>query len=443
VANIQNTRSTVSEVLKVVYEPSMNEGIRSLVFFFSALTKAKHDGKGKQYTFATHLGRNTAVSARGADDYLEQGLPENVKNGTVNPAYVHIPFEISYDLMQASKGDAHAFADGMELIQNSAREMLKRELNRMAVGDGRGIICTITGNVTGGSATATVTCDRTKYLEDGMLLDAWNGAAGTTIRNGSLTGGVSQGPWLKVQSITDDLTFVAAMSDGSNIPSAGNQIVTNDVLTRKKNSYVNTNRYSYEPNGLRLMADDGTLDPTNGLHGISASTNTKWKGINKDGTGIDVSPAVVSAMQIQFRRWSATFFDTIWAHDNQGFGLLYGTEGSYKEKRFVDAKTTEVGDSYEDVVINVGGRKVRIKFDLDLPEDELQFFDAKVLGYLELWGIKLLEQADGLFLTPWRDATGQRLAQVGYYGWSGNFFTRIRNGIGRVYGLNKPAALPW
>ena len=37
---------------------------------------------------------------------------------------------------------------------------------------------------------------------------------------------------------------------------------------------------------------------------------------------------------------------------------------------------------------------------------------------------------------------GQRLAQVGFYGWSGNFFTRIRNGIGRMYNLNAPSQLP-
>jgi hypothetical protein len=438
-ATVQNTRQTLSELLKIVYEPNMNESIRSLVFFFSALSKVKHDGKGKQYTFATHLGRNTAVAARAADDYLETGLPEVVKNGTVNSAYVHVPFEITNDLMEASKGDSHAFADGMELIQSSARNMLKRELNRMAVGDGRGIVATLTGNLASGAATATCTVDSTKYLEDGMLLDGWNGVAGTTIRNGALTGGVSQGPWLKVVSVIDSTTFTAGLSDGANIPAG---IIATDVLTRKKNAYVNVSRYSYEPNGLRLMADDGTLDPSGGLHGISASSYSRWKGINRDASGYSASPALVSAMAIQFRRWSATFFNTIWAHDNQAFSLLYGDEGSYREKRFEGA-ATEIGESYEDIVINVSGQKVKVKTDLDLPEAEIQFFDSKVIGYLELWGIKLLEQADGLFLTPWRDATGQRLAQIGFYGWAGNFFTRIRNGIGRAYGLNVPAALPW
>lgn len=449
-ANVSNTRSAggqtgqaanLVEILKVVYEKNMNEGIRSLVFFFQALAKNKVDGKGKQYTFATHLGRNTAVSARTADDYLEQGQPEKVVNGTVNMAYVHIPFEISYDLMVASKEDAAAFVDGMQLVQNSAREMMKRELNRMGVGDGSGTVATVAATVTGGSATATVTVDTTKYLEDGMLLDIWV-AAKTSQRNGVAlnSAGYTQSPWFQVKSITSETQFVVQMSDGSNVPSG---VVATDVVTRKRNAFYSSTFQCNEPNGLRLMSDDGTIDPTGGLHGISPTTYWRWKGINKDGSGFDASPALVSAMGIQFRRWSATFFNSIWCHDNQAHGLLYGNEGSYKDKRFVDAAPTDIGASYEDVVINVSGQKVKIKVDLDLPEDTIYFFDTKVLGYAELWPVKLLEQADGLYLTPWRDSTGQRLAQVGFYGWSGNFFTRIRSGIGRVYGLNKPASLPW
>lgn len=436
-----NTRSSLQDLLKTIYEKNLNEGVKKDVFFLNAIKKAPYDGKGEAYVFATHLKRNTNAYARGADDYFESAGAEVVKKGTVHPAYAHIPFEINHDLMKASKGDAHAFTDGMKLVQNTCKSMLTRELNRYAVGDGRGILCTLTANVTGGSATATVTVNSTKYLEEGMLLDLWNGAAGTTHRNGgALSGGRTPGPWFKVESITDDTTFVVSMSDATNVPAG---IVSTDVATRKWNSYVDTNRYSYEPNGLRLMADDGTLDPVGGLHGISATSFGRWKGINKDGTGYDASPAVVSAMAIQFRRWSATMFDTIWCHDNQAHGLIYGAEGSYQQKRYVDGKVEEQGANEEAIVINVSGKKVRIKTDLDLPEDELQFFDSKVIRYLEFWDIQLLEQADGLYLTPWRDSGGQKHAQIGFYGWSGNWFTVIRNGIARVSGLNKPASLPW
>lgn len=436
-----NTRSTLQELLKTIYEPNLNKAIKKDVFFLFAVKKAPFDGKGEQYQFGTHLKRNNAAYARSADDYFESAGAESVKKGSVTPAYAHIPFEINADLMKASKGDAHAFTDGMKLVQNSAKESLTRELNRYAVGDGRGILATVAANVAGAAATAIVTVNSTKYLEEGMLLDCWNGVAGVVPRGAGLGGGTRTiAPWFKVNSITDETTFVVAMTDGSNVPA----LTAADVFTRKWNSYVSGGvRYSYEPNGLRLMADDGTLDPTNGLHGISAATFGRWKGINKDGTGYDASPAIVSAMAIQFRRWSATMFDTIWTHDNQAHGLIYGAEGSYQQKRYTDAKVEELGANEEAVVINVSGKKVRIRTDLDLPEDEINFFDSKVVRYLEFWDIQLLEQADGQYLTPWRDSGGQKHAQIGFYGWSGNWFTTVRNGIGRVYGLNKPASLPW
>lgn len=437
-----NTRASVGEILKNVYEPNINSAVKREVFFLHGIKKAPYDGKGKAYVFATHLKRNTAAYARAADDYFETAGAEVVRNGTVTPKYAHIPFEINADLMAASKGDKHAFVDGMKLVQQTAKEMLTRELNRYAVGDGRGILLTVTATVTGGSATAVVTCNSTKYLEEGMLLDIWAGATAYTQRNGAaLVNGRTQSPFFKVDSITSDTQFVVSMTDGSNVPSG---VVANDVAVRKWNAYsTGSARACYEPDGLRIMADDGTLDPSGGLHGISSTDFGKWKGINKDGSGYDASPAMVSALAIQFRRWSSTMFDTLWCHDNQAHGLIYGTEGSYQQKRYTDAAVEQIGANTEAVVVNVSSKKVKIRTDIDLPETELYGFDSKVIRYLELWDVQLLEQADGLYLTPWRDAGGQKHAQVGFWGWAGNWFTVIRNGISRVHSINTPTSLPW
>lgn len=435
---VANTRAVLGELLKVVYEPSLNSGVKSSAFFLKAFTAKKYDGKGKRYEFATHLAFNQMVAARGADDYFEAGQPERVFNGQITPAYLHIPFEISHDLMVASKGDKHAFAEGMSLVQDTSREIFKRELNRCAVGDGRGILATIAANVAGGAATATVTVNDTKFLADGMLIDIWDGAAGVNKRNnaaGNIYG--------RVKLVIDRTSFTLEMFNTTG-GAAGNvpALTLNDVIIRKGNAYVDTGvRKSYEPAGLRLMADDGTLDPTGGYLGISASNASAWKGIVRSAV-VDVSPAIVSAVAMLYRRWSNTMFDTIWCHGNQGHGLIYGTEGSYKEKRFVDASVSEVGGNDEDIIVNAGGKKVKIRMDDDLPEDELNFFDSKVLRYVELYGIELLEQADGQFLTPWRDTVGQRHAQVGFWGWSGNWGTVMRNAICRVSGLNRPASLP-
>jgi hypothetical protein len=442
-ATVANTRAVLGELLKTVYEPSLNEGIKSQAYFLKAFTAKKYDGKGKEYVFATHLAFNQMVAARGADDYFEAGQPERVFNGTIKPAYLHIPFEISHDLMVASKGDKHAFAEGMSLVQDTSQTVFKRDLNRVAVGDGRGILCTIAAAVAGGGATAVCEVDSTKFLADGMILDIWDGPAAITQRNGQAldAAGQTQSPWFKCVNVIDETHFTLGMSTGGNIPAG--VIAVGDVIIRKKNAYVADGaRKTYEPAGLRMMADDGTLDPAAGYLGISATNASAWKGIVRSAGGADVSPAIVSAIAMLYRRWSNTMFDTIWCHGNQGHGLIYGNEGSYKDKRFVDAEPTKLGADEEDVVVNVHGKKLRIKMDDDLPEDELNVFDSKVLRYVELYGIELLEQADGQYLTPWRDSVGQRHAQVGFWGWSGNWGTVMRNAICRITDLARPASLP-
>lgn len=442
-ATVANTRAVLGALLKTVYEPSLNEGIRSQAFFLKSFTAKKYDGKGKEYVFASHLAYNQMVAARGADDYFEAGQPEKVFNGKITPKYLHIPFEISHDLMVASKGDKHAFAEGMTLVQQTAQTVFKRDLNRVAVSDGRGILCALTAPVAGGGATATCEVDSTKFLADGMIIDIWDGAAAITQRNGQAldAAGQTQTPWFKVVTVIDETSFTLAMSNGGNIPAG--TISAADVIIRKKNAYVSGGaRESYEPAGLRMMADDGTLDPVAGYLGISSTDASAWKGIVRSAGNVPVSPAIVSAIAMLYRRWSNTMFDTIWTHGNQGHGLIYGDEGSYKDKRFVDAEPTKLGADEEDVVVNVHGKKIRIRMDDDLPESELNVYDSKVMRYVELYGVELLEQADGQFLTPWRDSVGQRHAQVGFWGWSGNWGTVMRNAICRITELARPASLP-
>jgi hypothetical protein len=441
-ATIANTRALLTELLKIVYEPSINSAVRDSTFFLKAFTAKKYDGKGKQYTFAAHLQFNQMVAARSADDYLESAQQEKVANGTITPKYLHIPFEISHDLMVASKGDEHAFADGMSLVQETSRRTFRRDMNRMAVGDGRGILATVTANLGSADGPLTVTVDTTKFLQDGMIVEVWNGAATTNVTRRNNYAGNEYIKILTVLSSTtasiDTWNSSTGVVGGTNVPA----LTSADVLIRKGTAYVNTTRFSNEPDGLRLMADDGTLDPSGGYLGISASTFSNWKGIVRDAGGVSVSPGLVSAVGMLYRRWSNTMFDTIWCHGNQGNGLIYGDEGSYKDKRFVDAEVNRLGTDEEDIIVNVRGKKVRIRQDDDLSETELNFFDSKVIRYVELYGIELLEQADGQYLTPWRDSTGQRYAQVGFWGWAGNWGCVMRNAIARIYNVGAPASIP-
>lgn len=433
-AVIQNERTQLADLLKNVYEKFLNAAIQRDVFLLNLLKSraGKFDARGKQYVFATHLKTNTLVASRGANDYYEDAQPEDVKQGVITPSYVHIPFDISHDLLKAARGgDKTAFKEGMRLVMDSSKATLTKDLNRQAAGDQTGVLATYTVALTGGGASATATVDSTQFLEDGMLMDQWNG---TTNRN-TLTG-----PWLKVSVVLSDTTFTAVMSDGTNIFAGG---AIGDVLIRKGNAFVSGTRKTYETNGLRLFADDGTLDPAGGLHGISASSYSRWKGILLDAANADNGPGIASGVGIKFRQRTNSQFNTIWTNPIQAHALIYGGLGSYQDKRYVDGKVEQIGANEEDVVVNVAGRKVRIRSDVDIVMDREFFFDSAALRYGELNGVELEEQADGQYFTPWRDATGQRPAQKGYWMFRGNFGAAVRNAIALVYNLKKPASIPW
>jgi len=294
----------------------------------------------------------------------------------------------------------------------------------------------------GGAGTRTLTIANvggtfnTKLLQQGMPLDAWNG-------NSRVNGGASTGlptDWLVVQSVISDQTFSVAMFSGGSIPA----IAANSFITRMGNHLAPAGtRLSYESNGLRLFADDGTLDPAGGLHGISAASYDAWKAIIKDSGVADFGPGVASAVGILFKQQSPFSFNSIWCHDNQAHGLIYGNDGSYKDKRFVNASVTDVGDNSEAVVINVAGKKVRVNVDWYIDETTAYFVDNAQIRYCELNGVELEEQADGQFLTPYRDSTGQKPAQVGYWMFRGNWAIVARNAVARIYNLSKPSSLPW
>ncbi len=441
-----NDRSTLNKALKYVYEPGLNFAIANEVSFLNAFTKKKFPGVGKAYVFATHLKRNTNVGSRAHDGYYLPAAGETVDNGSVVPTYTHIPFEITNDLIKASKGDKAAFKDGMRIVQETSRLTITKDLNRQALGDGSGVLCSLALDA-GGAGTRTLTINgdsgptSTKFLEEGMMFDVW-AKAGATRRNdtGTETVEATQAKAFVVVSVLTDTTFSAKIVDGTAIPA----ITANDVVIRWGNCVAVAGvRTCREANGLRLMADDGTLDPTGGLHGIDPATYNRWKGLVKDAGAIAVSPAIPSALAILFKQKSSAKYDRLWMHDNQAHGLIYGADGSYKDKRYVNGSVTEIGDNTEAVVINVGGRKVKCEIDIDMVETELYAIASEVIRYVEMNGVELEEQADGQYLVPWRDSTGAKPAQVGYWMFRGNWAITMRNAVARVYNLTKPASLPW
>lgn len=436
-----NTRTTLDKALKYVYEPGMNFALVNNVAALNSFTKRKFPGEGKAYVFATHLKRNTYVASRAHDGYYAPTGTETPENGQVVPTYTHIGFEITNDIIKASKGDKASFKDSMKMVMDTARDTLQTDLNRQFHGDGRGILAAI-GADAGGAGEATYTVQAgysTKHLQQGMPVDAW-AAAGATRRNSAGTETVPPTDWLVVTSVLSDTQFKAAMFSGGARPA----ITAGDVLIRMGNAYGSAGtRKTYEANGLRAFADDGTGDPAGGLHGISTAAYDAWMPIIKNANLAAAGPGLAAAVGILFKQKSSRSFNAIWTHDNQAHGLLYGEDGSYKDKRFVNGKYEEVGGDHEAIVINVGGRKVKVQLDWFIDEQTMFFLDTTCIRYVELNGVELEEQADGQYLVPYRDSTGPKPARVGYWMFRGNWATVARNAIARIYNLKKPVSLPW
>jgi hypothetical protein len=419
--------SNVVELLRPVFDDEI-QTIKTDVPVFKyvqGLDKETFDGEKWVIEFQTK--RNH--SARG---FAELGaLPDSgvaeFKQPYIRPARIAQPLQIGNELVMLAKRDVSAFSRKAEVLVQDAKDAFKKELNFQALGDGSGTRAIIAANVTGGSATATVTVDSTRFFEEEMLLDIFDDDFDPQ-RNTPASDG-----YFVVDSIDSDTQITVSMSGGANVPAG---ILLGDKIVKAQSR---TTAASYNLTGLKSILATGDE-----IQGLSGATYRRWNAVVYDAGARALSTYEMGKAIIQGRKKVESRLEdrpnVLFTTLEQSLALVAGpTNGQTNDQRFTRSDVAKLGaPNLMTPVVNFGWGDIPVEADLDMVSNEVWALNSDALVYGELHPIQL-ESWDGVTALPVYD-TGRAVAATQQW-WvlRANIGCRRRNAFVRIHNLMSPA----
>lgn len=235
------TESTVSSILKEVYPGAIEDELNNECALWAIFEKTKVSlgGQGKHLIRPMRVQRNSGIGSRPDNGTLPGAGNQVFTNATINITSTYLRGQLSNRVMRTSATDTAAFEDALsEELRFGMSDYVSDLSRQLFYGAGR--ITTVNGAVT--TSTSVVVNDVTN-LEQGMVIEFWNGSTNQTTVDSGLTIGTTI---TAINTTTLTLTVAtaqASITSGATVARAGNNtaaLVTNEM------------------NGLDTTVDDGT-----------------------------------------------------------------------------------------------------------------------------------------------------------------------------------------
>lgn len=244
------TMTDVTNILKEVIEPGINDQIQSMTKTISRIksTSAGVSGKvgGKYVRFAIRTGRNHGMGARSENEALPTPRTQTYETGQLNLSYQYGGINLTGQVFELAETDPQVFASELQNEITGLKEGLAKDANRQVYGTTIGKLAT--ANAVGTTTTFVCSDAEAIYLEPGMVVDTYTSAdalknSGSVITNLTSAGG------------TTTVTF----SPAATATASGDYMVRDDARAR-------------EIVGFRdIISDTGTL------YGINGATVPLWR----------------------------------------------------------------------------------------------------------------------------------------------------------------------
>jgi hypothetical protein len=267
VANGQDL-TVANALLKNVYTNGTNEQINNDT---PALGQIKSSAAnittvgGAGVRFSVHFGRNHGIGARNELETLPAAGQQLYAQGNTGLKSLYGTIQVTGQLMNQAKSDYQSFVNAVDEEVTRIKTDLAKDQNRQVYGDGTGTLAKV---LTGGTASAAIVFDDTRYISPGMRVDLLQGTtlgnAVPTVRNPTAN------RFLQVTLVdraTNTVTFDQAVAT----------FTTGDVIVRSGGT---TNSWKKEWTGLGAI-----INNTGTLFGIDSSVYPDWKAVVKTGVG--------------------------------------------------------------------------------------------------------------------------------------------------------------
>lgn len=340
------TLTTVSAILKEIYEGPMNEQLNNDVVALKRVEKTSEgvtsDVGGKYVVFPIHTSRNSGLGARNELEALPTPGQQGTSAGRVGLKYLYGAVRLSGQTFELAASNAQAFMSTLDLEMNGLKADLQKDLNRQVYGDGTGAVATISANYT---TVNVVTCSHVIWAQIGMQIDIMNGASVVT-SNRKITA---------IDTAAKTITFDGAAASGS----IGYTI-------------VRTGSYNREWTGLsKIVNSSGTL------YNIDPTVDTVWV------SSVDSNSGTLRALS---ETLMINMVDTVRTRGGNVSVILQdlGVRRAYfnllvQQRRYTNTK--DFGGGFTGLAFTTDQGDVPIVVDIDAPPSTQYFLTEKELKW--------------------------------------------------------------
>lgn len=337
------TLETVDAILKEIYGPRIVDQMQNETVAIKRIEKSS-DGVvetvgGKYVNFPLKVGRNHGQGYREENELLPAAKSQKYAEVMVKLKYGYGRVRLTGQLMTLAEKNHQAFASAMDREMEGIKKDLSKDTNRIAYGDGTGLLATVGA----GATSDTVEVGSTRLLEAGMQVDVLDTSDGSTT-------------FLDTEIISVD-------------KDAGTVTLDDEVTVTTDDGIYRQGSYDREPNGLGNIISD-----TESLHSLSPSQQPLWKSIVKgnDGTNRSLSEGLMIETVDDVR--------TNGGKTSLILGSL-GTRRAYfnlltQQRRYTDTKKFEGG--FTGLAFNYGSEIPMVE-DPDAPPNLMHFLDESEL----------------------------------------------------------------
>jgi len=345
------TLTTVSTILKEIYEPEIRDQLQSEAVAIKRLERTS-DGVeskvgGKYVTFPIRTRRNHGIGSRNELELLPLPGQQGYNAGRIPLKYQYGGVELSGQVFELANSDYQAFASALDAEIDGLKEALVKDQNRQVYGTTRGTLATAT--VAGATNTFTA-LNGVKYLEEGMQVDVVDI---TTIANATPT----------MRAADRQITAINTTTGVVTLSGAAFTSAVGDILVRQGS----VNR---EITGLASIVDTAGV-----LYNIDPAIESKWKASvdSAGGTNRALSEGLMINMVdlIRVNGGNVSLILSGLGVRRSYFNLLV------QQRRFTN--TTEFEGGFRGLAFTTDKGDVPMVVDMDAPNNTMYFLDEKHL----------------------------------------------------------------
>lgn len=175
--------AAVTDTLKFVYGEGIQNQFDQEALTYHQFPKSERSVRGLGYQFSVRYERGQGTGVRPESMRLPDPLVGKFDKGLIEPRYCYGSIRLTGPMIERAKTDVAAFVDGLADSIDDIYLSLVLDMNRMAWGDGFGLLATLSEASDSLQTTAgtswTVTADNDAgmmYVKEGMLVDFYDGA---------------------------------------------------------------------------------------------------------------------------------------------------------------------------------------------------------------------------------------------------------------------------